>query len=317
MSKGARNRKTRGSTPVVGPSRKLARVRVYATQSDSSSPGYGSDVKTAQDVMGICALCTSPASLLLSHIVPKWAFKWHKAEGGVVHIPPSGAIHPRIQDGYKHYLLCEPCEILLGHSENELSKIGFAQPGEPSGKLRIVRSGGQFFYVAGRFKYLIQRALFGIVLKYHFAPTSKYRIHSKKHVAEIRTAVLTDTYPAYSEPFGIKWFNGTRPGANARAYAGVLIDQKSNGAAAATVSVGGIDWFIQLTSSDRHFIESSEPWALLPASLESRAAWFDDWDKHESDIPEDVWGMRSSDACPCGTGLALGLCCEGGWLRIP
>lgn len=315
MSKGSRNRRLRGKKKAVGPHTTVARTRVYDPTRDTRRMSYGSDIKTSGGVEGVCALCMSSTSLLLSHVIPKWAFKWHKAEGGVIHHKPYGDSTPRMQDGLKHYLLCEPCEILLGDSENVLAKISAMQPDTGSQQLRIIRSGSNLFYIAGDLRHHIQRALFGIALKYHFAPSSSYQIHSDRDVEDVRISILNDSYPIYSEPFGIKWYNGTLRGANPRAYSGVTLKRSSNGASTATVSAGGIDWFIQLTAASCHFVDSSSPWLVVPASLESRAAWFSDWEDRETEIPDDRWGLEVDDSCPCGSALLFGECCQTGWLQ--
>lgn len=316
MSKGSRARRNRGKKISVGPHRKPARVRVYDTTGEVTRTVHGSDIKTSEKVLGICALCMTDTTLLLSHIIPKWAFKWLKAEGGVIHNKPSGYASPRMQDGLKHYLLCEPCEIFLGNAENMLSQITSMQPNSGTSKLGITRSKQNIFLVTGKMRHLIQRALFGIALKYHFAPTSSHRIYSDKHVQDIRAAAINDFYPESSEPFGIKWFNGTISGANPRAYAGVALNRTRNGASTAIISAGGIDWFIQLTSADRHFVEQHEPWTITIASLESRAAWFDNWESGEVHVPNNLWGIRPEDNCPCGSPNTLGRCCDNGWLRL-
>lgn len=67
-----------------------------------------------------CVLCNEERTLKLSHVVPKWCFKWAKQEDkgrliGRYHSLGVRIIH---QDGSKHYMLCDDCEQYLGKAEN-------------------------------------------------------------------------------------------------------------------------------------------------------------------------------------------------------
>lgn len=75
-------------------------------------PFEGNDIRIRGGVSKRCVLCGSLTFLRLSHVIPKWAFRWHKnARGGVIktQLYSSGVVVTQ-QDANKHYLLCESCE---------------------------------------------------------------------------------------------------------------------------------------------------------------------------------------------------------------
>lgn len=86
-----------------------------------SDPGpfEGNDVRIQGGVIGRCILCGARKQLRLSHVIPKWGFKWHKdAWGGVVKTQLlSRGVELVQQDGNKHYLMCENCEQIASVSE--------------------------------------------------------------------------------------------------------------------------------------------------------------------------------------------------------
>ncbi len=70
---------------------------------------------------GICALCLNTADLKISHIIPKFVWRWIKK-------PTSAAIrtsrnpNQKIQDGPKIFLLCDDCEQRLSEWEKLFSE---------------------------------------------------------------------------------------------------------------------------------------------------------------------------------------------------
>lgn len=78
----------------------------------------GSDKRVSGGVDGACGLCGLEKTLRLSHIVPRWMYKWAKAEGTIVGDYKTLGIRTAEEDGRKHYLLCDACEQYLGESEN-------------------------------------------------------------------------------------------------------------------------------------------------------------------------------------------------------
>ena len=67
----------------MGERRKL---RITDSDYDSSSIYIprGSDKRVSGGVVGLCGLCGLEKTLRLSHIVPRWMYKWAKAEGTIV-----------------------------------------------------------------------------------------------------------------------------------------------------------------------------------------------------------------------------------------
>src|SRR5699024_6728263 len=100
--------------------------------------------------------------------------------------------------------------------------------------------------VSGENRRLIQRGLCGIALKAHYSPSSIQRIIGKRILSRLRVAILSDDYSICSAPVGIKWFNGTFEDANPRAYAGVGISSDEDGSTRSMISMGGVDWLLQM-----------------------------------------------------------------------
>ena len=75
--------------------------------------------------MGVCRLCGEVADLQLSHIIPKFAFRWAKDTSATGFFRFSQKPNQRQQDGPKRQWLCERCEALLGKSESEFANKVF------------------------------------------------------------------------------------------------------------------------------------------------------------------------------------------------
>lgn len=72
-------------------------------------------------MFGTCRLCRKEADLQLSHIVPKFVFKWLK-ETAASPLRHSQKPNVRVQDGEKLYFLCSNCENLFSKWENAFSQ---------------------------------------------------------------------------------------------------------------------------------------------------------------------------------------------------
>lgn len=72
-----------------------------------------------------CALCNKDAELKLSHIIPKFVFRYLKKDSFTGRL--RNALDPNIalQDGDKEYLLCGECEGLLSKGETKFSNKFF------------------------------------------------------------------------------------------------------------------------------------------------------------------------------------------------
>lgn len=315
MSKGSRNRKARAETTKFGPFGDIPRVKSYPIPETETIGGRGSDVKQAGPVLGICILCSRTTELLLSHVIPKWAFKWHKVEGGVYHDPAPSRYSYRNQDGYKHYLMCAECEQYLGEAERALSQFSTVKIGNLSVlDLTVDRLSRDWFQLNGKGRTLIMIGLFGIVLKTHYSPTSNHNIIGSRAIRRVRSAILDDKYGFQSDPTSFKWFNGTVPGANPRAYAGVSIGSDPCGANRAIVSLGGMDWYFHLEEVEGGEIEY--PWVVFAASFDGRRPMFGE-QSTDGELPCDMWNINDSADCICGLGVAYSECCKDGWIQRP
>lgn len=99
------------------------KLKIVSSDIDPNSiyiPG-GSDIRITGGFMGECALCDKQEQLRLSHIIPRWMYKWARAEGVMVGDYRTLGITTAEQDGRKHYLLCDSCEQFLGIAENYVS----------------------------------------------------------------------------------------------------------------------------------------------------------------------------------------------------
>lgn len=70
---------------------------------------------------GTCQLCKKETVLELSHLIPKFIFRWIK-ETGTGYMRTSDNFNKRIQDGFKEYFLCANCEDLFSSDENYFAK---------------------------------------------------------------------------------------------------------------------------------------------------------------------------------------------------
>ncbi|TLD68682.1 hypothetical protein FEM03_21090 [Phragmitibacter flavus] len=102
------------------------RWKVFDTDSGQKIKSIdGSDQRTAGGILRRCIVCGTRSSLRLSHIIPSWAFDWHKtAWGGVVNISQlNNGLKIQLQDSNKHYLLCSSCEQKASIVENYAKSI--------------------------------------------------------------------------------------------------------------------------------------------------------------------------------------------------
>ncbi|MBB2483184.1 hypothetical protein H5P36_23800 [Bacillus sp. APMAM] len=70
---------------------------------------------------GRCALCGNQAELKLSHIIPKFVFRYLKKDSFTGRMRMTSDPNRAVQDGDKMYLLCEACEGLFSKNETYFS----------------------------------------------------------------------------------------------------------------------------------------------------------------------------------------------------
>lgn len=68
-----------------------------------------------------CALCDKTAELKLSHIIPKFVFRYLKKDSFTGRMRRTSDPNRSVQDGDKMYLLCEECEGLFSKNETYFS----------------------------------------------------------------------------------------------------------------------------------------------------------------------------------------------------
>ena len=100
------------------------RVKRKLWQHDGPLPP-GSDARVLGGIQGRCILCGLRTRLRLSHVIPKWAYRWHKeAWGGKVRgLYLSIGARTEEQDGNKHYLMCDSCEQRASISEQYVQTL--------------------------------------------------------------------------------------------------------------------------------------------------------------------------------------------------
>lgn len=70
---------------------------------------------------GICKLCHKKADLKLSHIIPKFIYRWLKETSATGYLRLGQNPNVRVQDGFKESWLCGECEDLLSKWETEFA----------------------------------------------------------------------------------------------------------------------------------------------------------------------------------------------------
>ena len=70
---------------------------------------------------GNCWLCSQSKTLVQSHMIPAFAFKWQKDTAASPFLRKGENPNRRVQDGDKHPLYCNDCEQMLSRWENTAS----------------------------------------------------------------------------------------------------------------------------------------------------------------------------------------------------
>ncbi len=68
-----------------------------------------------------CHLCNQEKNLCLSHVIPKFVYKWHKDTSPTGFLRCGSEPNKRVQDGLKYYWLCDECETRLSSYETEFA----------------------------------------------------------------------------------------------------------------------------------------------------------------------------------------------------
>jgi hypothetical protein len=206
---------------------------------------YKSDKRIKGGKKGKCALCEKEKTLRMSHVEPKWCLKWAKQEdkGKLIVINRSLGITTIEQDGSKHYMLCDDCEQFLGEAENYIKTLMHGTIQEQAKK--GIRKGESFFLNTNL--ELIQRFMFGLTLKSHFATSAPFHNFtiSNKLVDELRNRIFNpivndDHYPIFTTGFYSKKIKDGDP--KAMMFPGI---EKSQGKdVSASFLLAGWEWVL-------------------------------------------------------------------------
>jgi hypothetical protein len=186
--------------------RKRQKLIVKSGHSKLQNKLLGSDSRIRGGINDICVLCDKPKKLLLSHIIPRWMYRWCKAEGNGQMVGQYGSIGITTieQDGTKHYLLCEECEQFLGDAERYVSLL-MSEDLEAYRRIGISLNNEEYIGLDAN---LIQRFILGIAYKAHYAsgpPFHNIEI-SDSTLALIKLTILRDapddiTFPIIAQRF--------------------------------------------------------------------------------------------------------------------
>lgn len=300
----------------VGPDRPIPRSRLKSTNR-SGEVDLGSDIRQPGPVDGYCALCLQRTNLRLSHILPKWAYKTLKDEGAVItHRQPEGTKY-RSQDGTKHYLLCADCEQYLGEGERYLKDVSTGTPEklEQLG-IRLRSLGRHTFALHGIDAALIRRALLGMAVKVHHAPSYRTRIKNPDRLNDLRRRVAHDDYSHISQPVGMKWMEDI-PGINPMGHTMAQLQMNRRGGIDFHTKLGGIEWFAQLGDNKNHvgpweFLDRP-PIKVMVGDISGSFLLFPDASEDDDHKPPACCSARETDRCPCGSSRTFAVCCSGVW----
>ena len=215
---------------------------------------FRNDKRLVGGKIDVCPLCKKEKKLVLSHVTPKWCYKWAKNEGNGSFTGnyPSLNVSVKEQDGSKHYMLCQECDQFLGDAENYIRIImhGSASDQQKKGISRTILESGNEIY-KGVDVELIQRFLLGLVLKSHYASSAPF--HNIKLDVEklemIRDRIINPQmedldYPIISMEFYSKLVPDIDPKA-------IMIPQQTKGETGEdifTFLIAGWEWGIHLNN---------------------------------------------------------------------
>ncbi|WP_143833090.1 MULTISPECIES: hypothetical protein [Nocardiopsis] len=306
----------------------IQRRKLWITNGTSPETVYESDLPK-QVIIKECAICRKVKSLQLSHIAPKWSYKWAKNEGHVLSEIRSKGIQGRTNDGSKHYLLCKKCEQCLGESENYLSKICKGNPVQLS-KLGISIEPG--LVLSGLRRDSIIHAISGILYKAHYAasdPWRKIRL-PEPWLDTIRSYLLHEDASLSSRVavLNTRWISRIYPKINPKA---IIVPQfySFGGIFCFQMLLGGWSWFL-FFPEDHYSQKTSEEIATEVGKDGRGISSFLREELPMQVIQGDIiWhvflGIEESgplaklydnSSCPCGLGKEFAKCCKDAWINI-
>jgi len=319
----------------IGGSSLPGRRRLRLISGESEVPFYGSDIPQ-QRFVGTCRLCATNGNLRLSHVVPKWAYRWMKLEGGVHGSLKEQTIWYAEQDGDKHYLLCDTCEQYLGEAERYLSLLarGTAQDLQRINvEIRHNKNGIPILH--GVNTRLVMRGTLGILYKIHFSDSAlfaKYKF-DELLIRSLSKRIQNDNYPSHSiRLFATKWLAAGDLKGNPKAmmFPELIVDPDRP--KVFDLLMGGWSWSLVLGNRHRgevsqvirnYYLSESEPWPIMVGDISWHRMFKADDEgpermqfKHSMD--RKIWDdIDLASLCPCGLGeLDFAGCCMDRWVLM-
>ncbi|TGK87197.1 hypothetical protein EHQ24_03115 [Leptospira noumeaensis] len=192
-----------------------------------------------------CILCLETKKLILSHIVPKWAYYWAKQEdrGRIIGNYVSLGIQKILQDGTKNYLLCRNCDQFLGNAENYIKILMHGSPSQKR-KYQIFEQEDKFTNLNVE---LIQRFIFGILLKAHHSNSPPFHniFIESSIISQIRQRILDPLKEDKSLPIiGMRFESNKIPGIDPKAIMIPYLQNTEKGIAYFSLLLAGWEWII-------------------------------------------------------------------------
>jgi hypothetical protein len=308
---------------------RIRNERVLEGPDDATVAGSHGSSKVA--IIASCGLCQQVKPLLLSHVVPKWAAQWSKAEGAPRGLYNSIGAVTETPDYPKYYLLCFDCEQLLGTAEGYTARLCKGTASELKAAGIWLRPGDQVTFLHKVDTSLVFQAIAGTMLRAHLAPHILFKrtTLSKHEVKELRRAILSGNFPADRfAMFASKWMNTTVPGANPRSLLFPAFERRLGGAEF-DLTMGGMSWTLFLGptpqwkqfilpesgGNDPFFLGFNDRWKVVTAEWTGlRHLAPKDQPDYELKFDSDWDSVAKTDPCPCGLlGVTFAECCEDRW----
>ncbi|WP_306365973.1 hypothetical protein [Nocardiopsis sp. CC223A] len=310
------------------------RMRIKVTEGDLGKIVYGSD-SPGQKITGVCRLCQEEKRLMLSHVAPKWCYKWAKSEGHIVHKMTSENYSAKADDGTKHYLLCYECEQLMSPWEKYAADLSKGAPRYLS-KIGVVPHPGPTLHGVSREK--VTKFLLGVLFKGHFSDSTcwrKIRL-DELWLEEIRLYLLgkSESTMYKFDIVATRHYSRLADGVNPRA---IMIPNLGTvrGLYCYELLMAGWDWQCLFRTSPR--VKARKGWSPILAvdSVDSSRGFVlrdgAGWNIRQADIMinhvinpeiwhtlEDPGGVVGDlEKCPCGLdGASFSKCCKYSWYRL-
>ena len=212
-----------------------------------------SDARRTGGLRARCRLCLRVRSLCLSHVLPKWTYRWIRQEN--TGKPLKGFYHSYgfvelSQDANKHYLLCVNCEQQLGDGERYARQL--MTEGSTGLEACGVSVDGSRW--SGIDAMLIRRYVLGTLLRVHYAPSPPFtRIRFLPAVIKSLRRILLGVGGAENSMLitPIRLHAPDFPGVDVRALVFVHYIEDTPWGELVTFVAGGWDWQVWLNERNQ------------------------------------------------------------------